>query len=424
MKALRKFDLGVMFRGGYWGLGDQVLSAHTSAAAQPQEVLEPVPDRLSLRVLIISHTYVVGVNQGKLSAIAEQEGITVGLLIPDNWHAAEWNRLIPVERPYPILQIYTLPALWSGRGGAYCYNPWSLLQVLRDFKPDLVQVEEEIFSLLAFEVALWVRLLQKPMIVFGWENMERRLPILRQWLRNFVMATTPLFLAGNADGDTVMRKWGYRGAIEVIPQMGVDTQLFTPQQVKPSQDGIFRIGFLGRLDSSKGIDLILIAIKQLLARGLECRGVICGSGPYEAALKQQAEEFQISDSIEWRGGVRHEAAPQEIGNFDVLVLPSRTKPKWKEQFGHVLIEAMAMGVPVIGSSSGEIPNVIGRDDLVFPEEDVTRLTAILARLIQEPAWRQEVGNYGLARVNQKYSHAKIAERLVQLWHRILASKHA
>lgn len=380
-------------------------------------------DTSSLRVLFISHAYVVGVNQGKLNAIAQNDGVTVGLLVPCNWKAMEWNRLIPVENPYSTIQIYSLPALFSGRGGAYCYHPWSLFKVLNDFKPDIVQVEEEIFSLLAFEVALWVRLRQKPMVVFGWENMERRLPILRRWVRNFVMVTTQLFIAGNTDGASVMRQWGYQGAIEVMPQMGVDTELFTPQLFQSSNDGVFRIGFLGRLADGKGVDLIISSLYQLRCRGLECQVIICGCGLSEASLQQQAEDLQISDWITWRGGVRHKEVPQEIGNFDVLVLPSRTTPEWKEQFGHVLIEAMAMGIPVIGSSSGEIPNVIGRPDLVFPENDVDMLTAILEKMIREPKWWQEAGKHCLDRTHQYYSHERIAERLIKLWKRLAASNH-
>ncbi|MBD2445786.1 glycosyltransferase family 4 protein [Nostoc sp. FACHB-152] len=376
-----------------------------------------------LRVLFVSHAYVVGVNQGKLNAIAQNDDITVGLLVPNNWKAMEWNRLIPVEHPYSNIQIYSLPALFSGRGGAYCYNPWSLFKVLNDFQPDIVQVEEEVFSLLAFEVALWVRLWQKPMIVFGWENMERCLPVLRRWVRDFVMATTQLFIAGNSDGAKVMSQWDYQGLIEVMPQIGVDTQLFTPQLVKPDNNGKFRIGFLGRLATGKGVDLLLSSLYKLRCRGLECQVILCGSGPCEASLKQQAEDLQVSEWIIWRGGVRHEQAPQEIANFDVLVLPSRSTPEWKEQFGHVLIEAMAMGIPVIGSSSGEIPNVIGRPDLVFPENDVDALTAILEKMMREPEWWQEAGQYCFDRTHEHYSHTRIAERLINLWKHLSVKNH-
>lgn len=269
-------------------------------------------------------------------------------------------------------------------------------------------------------------LTKKPLVVFGWENLERQLPLLRRLTRQFVLDHMSLMVAGNQDGADIMRHWGYQGLLEVMPQMGVDPDFFsTPhrqarfQQSLATGERLFNIGYLGRLVHSKGIDLVLTALKQLRSEGVNCQVVLCGSGPMEAELKQQADQLGISDWVVWRGVVRHEAVPAEMGQFDVLVLPSRTAPTWKEQFGHVLIEAMAMGVPVIGSDSGEIPNVIGRTDLIFCEDDVNGLATILARMIHDSDWRSEVAQYGIQRVNQLYTHKRIAERLLNLWESIL-----
>jgi glycosyltransferase involved in cell wall biosynthesis len=375
----------------------------------------------SLRVLFVSHTYVVGVNQGKLNAIAQTGKVEVGLLVPSNWKALEWNRVFEVEQPYPKIKVYTAPVLFTGKGGAHIYAPGKIWQVVNDFQPDLVQVEEEVFSLCAFELALWSRITGKPLVVFGWENMDRTLSTSRRWVRQFVINTAKLMLPGNQDGANLLQKWGYTGLMEVIPQMGVDTSLFNPG-LRDRQNQEFRIGFLGRLVPEKGIDTILAASKILRERGLKCQVIICGSGSYEDALRQEAEKQQVADLVIWRGSVSHEQAPEEIRQFDVLVLPSRTASSWKEQFGHVLIEAMAMGVPVIGSNSGEIPNVIGRSDLVFPEGEAQGLAAILERMISDLNWRQEVGHYGITRVAQDYTHERIAERLINLWNIVLKPK--
>ncbi|MEI2581618.1 glycosyltransferase [Scytonema sp. PRP1] len=393
----------------------------------------------SLRVLFISHAYVVGVNQGKLQAIAET-GTKVGLLAPSNWKALEWNRLLPLETPYPNIKTYSAPVLFAGKGGAHIYAPWKIWRVLNDFQPDIVQVEEEVFSLCALELAIWSRLTGKPLVMFGWENMDRQLPLPRYWVRQFVMSTAKLIIAGNRDGADLLRQWGYNGLVEVMPQMGVDTQFFAAsmrrrvsaasppreaacRQTSPERtNDEFHIGFLGRLVPEKGVDIIFAAVRQLQQQGLKCRVTLCGSGSGEEALRQEAQKQQIADLVTWRGGVPHHKAPEEISKFDVLVLPSRTAPTWKEQFGHVLIEAMAMGVPVIGSSSGEIPNVIGRPDLVFPEGDAQGLAAILERMIREPEWWEETGRYCMTRVYQDYTHERIAERLLSLWQTLLNHK--
>jgi glycosyltransferase involved in cell wall biosynthesis len=371
-----------------------------------------------LRVLIISHAYVVGVNQGKLKAIADTGKVELALLAPSNWKALEWNRFLPLETPYPEIRIYSAPVWFTGKVGAHLYPPWKLWQVINDFQPDLIQVEEEIFSLCALEVAIWAKLDKKPMVVFGWENQQRSLPLPRQWVRNFVMDATNLYIAGNQDGAVVMGNWGYTRLIEVMPQMGVDTVLFSPQTLQ-SNNNEFNIGFLGRLVPEKGVDLLFTAVSQLRQQGLNCRITICGSGSSEASLRQMAAKQKIADIVTWKGAVRHEQAPKEISNFDVLVLPSRTIATWKEQFGHVIIEAMAMGIPVVGSSCGEIPNVIAHPDLIFPEEDATALAVILKRAIANPDWRQAMSNYGIDRVQKYYSHERIAQRLIDLWQKII-----
>ena len=373
-----------------------------------------------LRVLFVSHTYVVGVNQGKLEAIADTKEVELALLAPNNWKALEWNRFLPLETPCPQIRIYSAPVWFTGRVGAHLYAPWKIWQVINDFQPDLIQVEEEIFSLCALEVAVLAKLYQKPMVVFGWENQQRSLPLPRQWIRNYVMGATNLYLAGNQDGATVIGNWGYKGKIEVMPQMGVDTDLFTPKIVNNNQNQL-NIGFLGRLVPEKGIDILFTAVSQLCQQGLNCRITICGSGSSETDLRQMAAQQKIADVVTWKGAVRHEEAPQEIGQFDVLVLPSRTVDTWKEQFGHVIIEAMAMGIPVVGSDCGEIPNVIANRNLIFPEEDATALAVILKRAIADLDWRQEMGKYGIERVQKYYSHERIAQRLIDLWQKIISS---
>lgn len=380
-----------------------------------------------LKVLFVSHTYVVGVNQAKLNAIASLAGgiaeignIEVGLLAPSNWKALEWDRLIPLERPYPHLHIYSAPVMFSGRVGAHLYPPWVLWQVLQNFQPDIIQVEEEVFSICAFEVAILARITNKPIVIFGWENQLRQLPLARWQICQFVLNTASAIISGNQDGADVMRKWNYRGLLEVMPQMGVDPEFFAPSiKSDTANTSAFKIGFLGRLAHSKGIDLIFRAVAQLSNNSINTQIILCGSGSEEAALRKLAENLQISDRIVWRGAVTHHQVPTELSQFDVLVLPSRSTPTWKEQFGHVLIEAMSMGIPVIGSNSGEIPNVIGRSDLVFPEEDHSALADILARLINDAGWRQEIAHYGIARVNQLYTHEQIAYRLISLWQTIL-----
>lgn len=101
--------------------------------------------------------------------------------------------------------------------------------------------------------------------------------------------------------------------------------------------------------------------------------------------------------------------------MDVLVLPSVTTPRWKEQFGRVLIEAQACEVPVIGSSSGAIPEVIGKAGLIFPEGSASQLAGRLQRLAASSSLRRRLARMGRKRVLDLYTNQRIADRIHRIY---------
>ena len=112
--------------------------------------------------------------------------------------------------------------------------------------------------------------------------------------------------------------------------------------------------------------------------------------------------------------------------MDTLVLPSETTYKfktltaagWKEQFGHVLIEAMASQVTVIGSDSGEIPNVIGDAGLIFPEGDIEALSDCLRQLIVQPNLNRELAAKGYQKAISKYTNKALAKEQLEFYHNL------
>ncbi len=113
-----------------------------------------------------------------------------------------------------------------------------------------------------------------------------------------------------------------------------------------------------------------------------------------------------------------------MNNLDVLVLPSRTTSVWKEQFGRVLTEAMACKVPVVGSSSGAIPEVIGDAGLVYPEGDIRELAECLRLLMQSRELRGRLSERGYKRVKSLYTQDVIAEKTDALYRRIHATANS
>ena len=145
------------------------------------------------------------------------------------------------------------------------------------------------------------------------------------------------------------------------------------------------------------------------------------AGPERGRLERLAREFKIADRVFFEGQIPSTQMPAYYRQLDALVLPSRTLPNWKEQFGRALIEGMACGIPIVGSDSGEIPNVIGDAGLVFQENDAAGLRQTLLELQQKPELRHELGQRGRERVLEHYTQAQIAAQTVQVYREVMST---
>jgi glycosyltransferase involved in cell wall biosynthesis len=142
---------------------------------------------------------------------------------------------------------------------------------------------------------------------------------------------------------------------------------------------------------------------------------VIGSGPLETQARRRAEELAIGHRVTWESGVPSTEVPARLRTFTLLVQPSLTRRHWKEQFGRAVMEAMACGVPVVGSDSAEIPNVIGDAGLIVPEGDPAALRAAMAHVLADRSLRCDLAQRGRARVLECFTHLHIAERTVSAY---------
>src|SRR5262249_55685300 len=107
--------------------------------------------------------------------------------------------------------------------------------------------------------------------------------------------------------------------------------------------------------------------------------------------------------------------PGYLNAMDLLAAPSQTTPRWKEQFGRMLLEAMATGVPVLASDSGEIPHVVGDAGRIVPEADESAWVDALRALLESPGLRQDLGARGLARAREVYAWPIVARQYLEFF---------
>ena len=170
---------------------------------------------------------------------------------------------------------------------------------------------------------------------------------------------------------------------------------------------------------------LLQALAEL--KEISWKWLLLGRGELQSVLREKASAQGIEDRLIWVESVPHDQVPNYINLMDTLVLPSQTTYKfktmtavgWKEQFGHVMIEAMACRVPVIGSDSGEIPNVIGAAGLIFPEGDVQALQHCLRQMIEQPELRSHLANLGYKRAIAHYTNKALAKQLLDFYKELM-----
>ncbi|MCL6648436.1 MAG: glycosyltransferase family 4 protein [Chloroflexi bacterium] len=369
----------------------------------------------ALRVLMLSKACYVAAYRTKLEALAAR-GVDLTLVVPPYWRFG--RRREPFEpgnnRGY---QLVIVNPLLNGQHHLHFYP--RLGAMLDRVRPTLFHLDEEPYDFVTVHALLAARRRGIPTLIFSWQNLDVRYPPPFEWFRAWTLRHVAGAIAGNAEAAAILRRRGYRGPLAIIPQFGVDLQLFPwrPPMAGPP----FRIGYVGRLWPGKGVDLLLEAVAGLAG---DWQLDVLGAGEAEPALRQQAQQLGIAARVRFLGSQPSHQVPAFLQTLSVLVLPSRSLPNWKEQFGRVLVEAMATGVPVIGSSSGEIPNVIGEAGLVFPEGDVLALRAQLARLLADPALQRDLATRGRERVVAQFTQERVADATLAFYQQVLTSARA
>ena len=370
----------------------------------------PVPAHVGLRVLRISHSAVVTAWRQR-ERLLRAGGVDLTVVAAARWEEGG----APVDFT-PEGDEFAVPVRTLGKHpNLFLFDPRPLWRLLGSGSWDLIDLHEEPFGLAVAEVLVLraLRAPRTPFLVTSAQNLDKRYPPPFRWFERWSLRSAAGAYTCNAEAGRILRRKGLAGELELLP-LGVDTDRFRPAD-RPPPGPRLRVGFVGRLIPLKGVDVLLRAL--VLDDRLDLD--VYGGGPDEAALRTLATGLGLDGRVVFRGHVDEAFLGEVVPTFDVLAVPSLTTQTWVEQFGRVVVEGQASGVPVVASDSGALPDVVDGSGLLVPPADPAALAGALVRSLDEPGLWQRLRDAGLRNV-VRYSWPSVADQQRGLYERVVA----
>ncbi|MFQ5714319.1 MAG: glycosyltransferase family 4 protein [Candidatus Scalinduaceae bacterium] len=366
-----------------------------------------------MKVLVIWKALVSEAYHKKFKELAKFKDIELTLVVPTKWH----NTIL--EKEYcEEYKIIPRKVILNGHNHLHWYP--GLGKFVTQIQPDILHIEEEHYSLVTYQAIRLAKKYKIKCLFVSWQNIYKKYPFPFSWIERYNLEKADYAIAGSKEvKDILVRKGFADNCISIIP-LGTNPLLFRKLESTELRCRLhleaFTIGYIGRFVKEKGIFDLLKAVSQIKSR---FNLLMVGSGRLKYKIKPEGKRLGILEQIKIIDSIPSSQVLHYLNCMDCLVLPSRTTKKWKEQFGRVLIEAMSCEVPVVGSDSGEIPNVIGDSGLVFKEGDIKDLYSKLELLMNNINLRMELAKKGRQRVLDNFTQEIIARETYKIYQKIM-----
>ena len=260
------------------------------------------------RALVVSHPCIVPVNQSVFNVVAER-GWSVDLVVPARWkHDYADGEVAPGRLPDLKARFIPAPVALPGQPQRHLYRPGVTSRVLAEPSPSVAFLEEETFSVPAFQWGVACRRRGIPFGVQADENLDRPLPLPAQLLRAWTLRNAAFVAARSPKAKEMVERWGARGRVEVIPH-AVPLWDTLP---RPESSGVFTIGFAGRFVEEKGLRDLVSAAHRLTG---QTRLLLTGNGPMREELSGVARNGL---EVEIVSDISHDDMATAYARMDVL----------------------------------------------------------------------------------------------------------
>jgi glycosyltransferase involved in cell wall biosynthesis len=311
--------------------------------------------------------------------------------------------------------------------GLAASNPLPALGIrraLRETGPDVLHLHLEASTLVGALAAL--SLAPRPLLVASVANDPYRQIGFHRWAGRRLARSMDLHITHSRGiRDSVLRAYAGRPRRVEVVSLGIDLDRFRRDLADPTRVAGYRggaapvVGAIGRLVPQKAMHVLIAATPALLEAHPALRVLIVGDGPLRADLEAQAARLGVAHAVRFAG--YQEDVVSAYAAMDVFVLPSRD-----EGFGLVFLEAMAVGVPVVGT------RVIGSEDavedgvtgLLVPYADPAALAAAVRGILASPDLAGRLRDTAAERVRRVYSREQCAARVEELYRELLEARTA
>ena len=209
---------------------------------------------------------------------------------------------------------------------------------------------------------------------------------------------------------------GFRPAIHLPPFVELPPDVPSAAYPMPPADPP-TVGYLGRLESYKGVQVLLAALRELAGRWPDVRLDVAGEGPYRPRLERLAHDLGIDARVRFLGDVRGAAKEEFFRGIHLLAVPSVA---W-ENFGFVAVEGLARGRPVVATDFGGLPDIVQDHESgrLVPVADATALSAALSDVLSDLGRARAWGLEGRRRVLEAFTPERHVAALVEVYEAVV-----
>ena len=282
----------------------------------------------------------------------------------------------------------------------------------------------ELYSFISYQCVKFAKKMNKRVVISVWETLPM-LPI--NFLPPYSLNVRATRSYANVFIAHTQRAVNYLKALSVPDEKikliypSINLERFSP--MKKRDGNRFRVLFVGRFDQEKGLPLLLSAFSQLYEEDPSIELWIRAKRR-TGQTEQLAYKFAQKYPIKFLGFMDYDKLPKLYNQCDVLCLPSIDKYKWglkvwEEQFGLVLMEAMACGLPIIATKCGAIPEVVGFKNLIIRQGSFEDIYCALKKIKEDKDYCENVSKLNRARAEKLFDIKKKRRIIGEILHKLM-----